>query len=137
MAKMLSGLKGEAFDKRYLKQGGLDDHQATHKLFDRVQNRAKDADLKTYAAKTITAVDMHLAMAQETAGKHGVGTTRAAMKGTTSDTGTGGSRSSATSVGGASGAANAGGTAGTSGGSQTGGTASGGSPDAAAGAQQR
>jgi putative membrane protein len=90
MAKMLSGLKGEAFDKRYLKQGGLDDHQAAHKLLERVQTQAKDADLKAYAAKTVTAVELHLAMAQEIAGKHGVSNPRAAMKNATSDPGTGG-----------------------------------------------
>lgn len=137
MAKMLSGLKGDAFDKRYLKQGGLDDHQATHKLLDQVRNRAKDAELKAYAAKTIATVDMHLAMAQEMAGKHGVGAPRAAGKGATSDSSTGGSRSSATSVGGASGAAHTGGTASTSGGSETGGTPSGGTPGATTGAPQR
>lgn len=105
MAKVMSGLKGDAFDQRYLKQGGLADHQATHKLLDRVQNKAKDADLKAYAAKTITAVDQHLTMAQDVAGKHGVGNPRAtAMKNATSDTGTGSSRSSATTTTGSSGA---------------------------------
>lgn len=115
MAKVMAGLKGDAFDKRYLKQGGLADHQAAHKLLDRVQNKAKDADLKAYAAKTITAVDQHMTMAQETAGKHGVGNPRAAaMNNATPDTGTGSSRSSATTMTGASG------TGGTTGSSTTG-----------------
>lgn len=113
MAKAMSGLKGDAFDKRYLKQGGLADHQATHKLLDRVQNKAKDADLKAYAAKTITAVDQHLTMAQDVGGKHGVGNPRAAARNNaTSDTGTGSSRSSATTV---TGASRTGGTTGSSG----------------------
>ena len=137
MAKMLSGLKGDAFDKSYLKQAGLADHQATHKLLDRVQNSAKDAELKAYAAKTITAVHMHLTMAEATAGKHGVSTPRATAKGAASDPGTGASRSLATGMGGQSGAANTGGTASSSGGSSTGGTASGGNPGATTGGSQR
>jgi putative membrane protein len=92
MAKMLSALKGDAFDKRYLKQGGLNDHENTHKLLERVQAKAKDADLQAYAAKTIVAVDQHLTMAQETAGKHGVGHPKGNMTGAATDNGTMGSR---------------------------------------------
>jgi putative membrane protein len=99
MAKMLSGLKGDAFDKRYLKQGGLNDHENTHKLLTRVQDKAKDADLKAYAAKTIAAVDQHLTLAQETAGKHGMGNAKANMTGAATDNGTMGRRSGATSSG--------------------------------------
>jgi putative membrane protein len=103
MAKMLSALKGEAFDKRYLKQGGLNDHEKTHKLLERVQAKAKDADLQAYAAKTITAVDQHLALAQETAGKHGMGNPKGNMTGaaTTGDTrsGTGSSMSGGAGTG--------------------------------------
>jgi putative membrane protein len=99
LAKAMSGLKGEAFDKRYLKQGGLNDHEKTHKLLTRVQDKAKDADLKAYAAKTIAAVDQHLTLAQETAGKHGMGNAKANMTGAATDNGTMGRRSGATSSG--------------------------------------
>ena len=92
MAKMLSALKGDAFDKRYLKQGGLNDHENTHKLLQRVQSKAKDADLQAYAAKTITAVDQHLTLAQEIAGKHGMGHPKGNMTGAATDNGTMGSR---------------------------------------------
>jgi len=92
LAKVMSGLKGAAFDKRYLKQGGLNDHENTHKLLQRVESRANDADLKAYAAKTISAVDQHLTLAKETAGKHGMGTPRANMSGAATDNGTMGSR---------------------------------------------
>jgi putative membrane protein len=92
LAKVMSGLKGDAFDKRYLKQGGLNDHENTHKLLQRVQARANDPDLKAYAAKTITAVDQHLTLAQETAGKHGMGKPRANLSGAPTDNGTMGSR---------------------------------------------
>lgn len=107
-AKMLSALKGEAFDKRYLKQGGLNDHEKTHKLLQRVQDKAKDADLKAYAAKTITAVDQHLALAQETAGKHGMGHPKGNMTGAATDNGTMGSRGAAMSGSGGTGATNSG-----------------------------
>jgi putative membrane protein len=103
MAKMLSGLKGDAFDKRYLKQGGLNDHENTHKLLERVQAKAKDADLQAYAAKTITAVDQHLTLAEETAGKHGMGHPKGNMTGAATDNGTMGSRGAAGTMSGGTG----------------------------------
>ncbi|WP_228526739.1 DUF4142 domain-containing protein [Noviherbaspirillum soli] len=104
MAKMLSALKGDAFDKRYLKQGGLNDHENTHKLLERVQAKAKDPDLQAYAAKTIAAVDQHLTLAEETAGKHGMGHPKGNMTGAATDKGSM-SGSSATGATGSSGAA--------------------------------
>jgi putative membrane protein len=103
MAKMMSALKGDAFDKRYLKQGGLNDHENTHKLLERVQAKAKDADLQAYAAKTISAVDQHLTLAEETAGKHGMGHPKGNMSGAATDNGTMGSRGAAGSMSGGSG----------------------------------
>ena len=128
LTKAMAGLKGEAFDKRYLKQGGLNDHENTHKLLTRVQDKAKDADLKAYAAKTIATVDQHLALAQETASKHGMGNAKANMTGAATDNGTMGSRSGgamSSSGGSGAGAASSGssGAAGT-----TGATGNGGSP---------
>ena len=92
LSKVMAGMKGDAFDKRYLKQGGLNDHENTHKLLTRVQGKAKDADLKAYGAKTIAVVDQHLTLAQETAGKHGMGNAKANMTGAATDNGTMGSR---------------------------------------------
>ena len=103
MAKMMSGLKGDAFDKRYLKQGGLNDHENTHKLLERVQAKAKDADLQAYAAKTITAVDQHLSLAEETAGKHGMGNPKGNMTGAATDNGTMNSRGAGGTMSGSSG----------------------------------
>jgi len=103
LSKELSALKGEAFDKTYLKQGGLNDHQKTHKLLARVQDKAKDPELKAYAAKTITAVDQHLTMAQEAAAKHGMGNSKANMTGTATDNGTMGSHSAGSASSGSSG----------------------------------
>jgi len=129
MAKTLSGLKGDAFDKRYLKEGGLNDHQKTHKLLEKVQAKAKDADLKAYAAKTIAAVDQHLTMAQETAGKHGMGTPKGNMTGAATDNGTMGSHTA--SGAGTTGNPNSGaGSNAVSGGAGTGATGSSGSATA-------
>ena len=100
LAKVMAGMKGEAFDKRYLKQGGLNDHENTHQLLARVESKAKDADLKAYAAKTIAVVDQHLAEAQETAGKHGMGNAKANMTGASTDDGTMGSHSGGAMSGG-------------------------------------
>jgi putative membrane protein len=71
LAKMMSGMKGDAFDKRYMKEGGLTDHKKTHQLLEKVESKAKDADLKAYAQKTIAAVEQHLAMAQDLTSKAG------------------------------------------------------------------
>jgi len=130
LSKAMAGMKGEAFDKRYLKQGGLNDHENTHKLLTRVQDKAKDADLKAYAAKTITVVDQHLTLAQETAGKHGMGNAKANMTGAMTDNGTMGSRTGgATSSSGGSGAgAASSGSSGTMGGTGAGAMGNGGSP---------
>jgi len=130
LSKVMAGLKGDAFDKRYLKQGGLNDHENTHKLLTRVQDKAKDADLKAYAAKTITVVDQHLTLAQDMAGKHGMGNAKANMSGATTDNGTMGSRTGgATSSSGGSGAgAASSGASGTMGGTGAGAMGTGGSP---------
>jgi putative membrane protein len=132
LSKVMAGMKGEAFDKRYLKQGGLNDHENTHKLLARVQDKAKDADLKAYAAKTITAVDQHLTLAQDTAGKHGMGNAKANMTGAMTDNGTMGSRTggaTSSSGGNGAGAASSGaGSTGAMGGAGAGAMGNGGSP---------
>ena len=116
LTKVMSGLKGEAFDKRYLKQGGINDHENTHKLLMRVQDKAKDQDLKAYAAKTVAVVDQHLTLAKDTGAKHGMGNAKANMSGAPTDNGTVGSRTGgATSSSGGSGAGAASGGAGSSG----------------------
>jgi putative membrane protein len=130
LSKAMASMKGDNFDKRYLKQGGLNDHENTHKLLTRVQDKAKDADLKAYAAKTIVAVDQHLTLAQETAGKHGMGNAKANMTGAATDNGTMGSRTGGalSSSGGNSGGAASSGSSGTMGGTGAGAMGNGGSP---------
>ncbi|HYD61466.1 MAG TPA: DUF4142 domain-containing protein [Noviherbaspirillum sp.] len=63
--KKLSALEGDKFDKQYMKQGGLSDHRDTHRLLQRAQTRAKDADLKALTAKMEPIVSQHLTMAKE------------------------------------------------------------------------
>lgn len=61
----LKSLFGETFDKQYVKHAGVGDHENAQKLLTRVQSKATDADLKSYADKTIKAVEEHLAMAKQ------------------------------------------------------------------------
>ncbi|HTH45007.1 MAG TPA: DUF4142 domain-containing protein [Oxalicibacterium sp.] len=63
-AMTMKALTGETFDKQYIKHAGVGDHESAHKLLAKVQSKAKDADLKAYAEKTIKAVDEHLNMAK-------------------------------------------------------------------------
>jgi putative membrane protein len=68
MAKKLSGLSGDEFDRRYMAQGGLADHKKTHNLLQRAQSKATDPDVKNLAAKTQPVVEEHLSMAQQLQG---------------------------------------------------------------------
>ncbi|MYN11076.1 DUF4142 domain-containing protein [Pseudoduganella aquatica] len=60
MASKLKGLSGDAFDRAYLSQAGVDDHKKTHALVQKVQSSAKDADVKALAAKLEPTVAQHL-----------------------------------------------------------------------------
>lgn len=64
-AKALSGLTGDAFDRAYMKQAGVSDHQNTHKLLQKVESKGDSADIKTLAEKALPVVDEHLSMAQK------------------------------------------------------------------------
>ena len=65
MMTKLEKLSGAAFDQRYMAQGGLADHQDTHKLLQQVQSRAHDPELKAAASKSLSLVNQHLATAQQ------------------------------------------------------------------------
>jgi putative membrane protein len=65
MATAMKALSGDTFDKRYLAQGGLQDHQAAHDLLQRTQSEATDPELKKLAAKMQPTVDKHLATAKQ------------------------------------------------------------------------
>jgi putative membrane protein len=65
----LKALKGNTFDKQYVKQAGVGDHEATEKLLLKTQDDAKDADLKALATKMLPTVQAHLKHAQQLASK--------------------------------------------------------------------
>jgi putative membrane protein len=64
-AKKLSALSGDAFDRAYVKQNGIQDHTNALKLLTRVRDKATDADVKAAAEKTLPTVEQHLKMAKE------------------------------------------------------------------------
>jgi putative membrane protein len=66
--KKLSGLSGAAFDRSYIKQGGVNDHKEAHSLVTRAQAKATDPDLKAYAQKMTPIIDSHLKLAQAAQG---------------------------------------------------------------------
>jgi predicted outer membrane protein len=65
MAAKLEKLSGDAFDKEYMKQAGVNDHKATHAKLQKISKSAKDADVKAAATKTIPTVEQHLKAAQQ------------------------------------------------------------------------
>lgn len=65
MASKLEKLSGDAFDKAYMKQAGLQDHKATHAKLQKISKNAKDADVKAAADKTLPTVEQHLKAAQQ------------------------------------------------------------------------
>ena len=64
VAKM-SQLSGAEFDRAYVKEAGVKDHNKAAKLFQGEADKGKDADLKAFAAKTLPTVQEHLRMAQD------------------------------------------------------------------------
>ncbi|HEV7858791.1 MAG TPA: DUF4142 domain-containing protein [Pyrinomonadaceae bacterium] len=64
MAKM-QALSGAAFDREYVKNAGVKDHETMEKLFQKESGGAKDADTKAFASKTLPTVQDHLRMARE------------------------------------------------------------------------
>lgn len=65
MAAKLEKLSGDAFDKEYMKQAGLNDHKATHAKLQKISKNAKDPDVKGAATKTLPVVEQHLKSAQQ------------------------------------------------------------------------
>jgi putative membrane protein len=68
-AKELQSLSGSAFDRRYLSDAGLKDHNAALQLFQEGAARSRDPEVKAYAEKVLPDVRHHLQMAQEIAKK--------------------------------------------------------------------
>ena len=64
MQDKLAKMKGEAFDRAYMSHM-VTAHQQAVSLFTRESSSGKDADAKTWAAKTLPTLQEHLKMAQD------------------------------------------------------------------------
>jgi putative membrane protein len=65
MMTKMQAMSGAAFDREYVKNSGVKDHEKMEKLFQKESTGAKDADAKAFAAKTLPTVQEHLRMARE------------------------------------------------------------------------
>jgi putative membrane protein len=65
----LQALKGQAFDRAYVEQIGVEAHQRAVDLFEQQSQSGTDAQLKAAAAKALPIIKHHLAMAQQLAGE--------------------------------------------------------------------
>jgi putative membrane protein len=63
----LQQASGADFDRMYLQMSGVDAHQKMLALFQGEVSGGADADLKSFATKTLPVVQMHLQMAQDMA----------------------------------------------------------------------
>ena len=62
---MLEALKGDIFDRTYIKQSGRRDHRVTHEQLRDNMNKIKDPDIKALAMKMRPIVEQHLLAADE------------------------------------------------------------------------
>ena len=76
--KKLQSLAGHDFDRRYVQEAGVDDHEDTIKLFRKAQKEVKDAELKAYFDRMLPAVEKHYEMARTLERSLKDGTTSAA-----------------------------------------------------------
>ena len=64
----LRRMSGADFDRTYIKEAGVKDHQNMEKLFRNETTKGKDADVMAFASRTLPAVQEHLRMAREMSG---------------------------------------------------------------------
>ena len=64
--KKLAALSVEKFDRQYLNHESKLALKDTHRLLERINSKAEDAELKSYASKIIAAVETHQQMANDT-----------------------------------------------------------------------
>jgi len=62
---MLEALKGDIFDRTYMKQSGRRDHRVTHEQLKDDMDKIKDPDIKALAMKMRPIVEQHLLQADE------------------------------------------------------------------------
>lgn len=65
MAAKLEKMSGDAFDKAYMKQAGVQDHKTVHAKLMAAAKKAKDADVKALVEKTEPVVAQHLKSAEQ------------------------------------------------------------------------
>ena len=68
---MLQALKGEIFNRTYIKQSGRTDHLDTHSKLKGSLDELKDPDVKALVTKIRPIVEQHLIMAEELIAKSG------------------------------------------------------------------
>jgi putative membrane protein len=61
----LGKLSGDKFDKTFVKEVGLKDHEKDIKKFEKAADKVKDADLKAWTQKTLPHLREHYALAQK------------------------------------------------------------------------
>lgn len=64
MATALKAMSGKTFDRQYMSNAGVGDHEQTLNLLKKTQREAKDPELKALAVKMIPVVQRHLNDAQ-------------------------------------------------------------------------
>ena len=64
--KKLAALSGGKFDRQYMNHESTRALKDTHRLLERINSKAEDADLKSYASKIIATVETHQQMANDT-----------------------------------------------------------------------
>lgn len=67
MATKLEKMNGDAFDREYMKTGGVKAHKDTLAMLKKHEKSAKDADVKALAGKMIPTVEQHLKAAEQNA----------------------------------------------------------------------
>lgn len=65
MAAKLEKMSGDAFDKAYMKQAGVQDHKAVHAKLMAASKKAKDPEVKALVDKTEPVVAQHLKSAEQ------------------------------------------------------------------------
>jgi putative membrane protein len=62
--KKLQSLSGPAFDRRYLRESGVDDHEDAVKLFRKAQKDVKDPELKAFFDQALPPMERHFEAAR-------------------------------------------------------------------------
>jgi putative membrane protein len=65
----LSGLKGDAFDREFVRMTGVQDHMAAIAAFEKSRASVSDTDLRAYIDKSLPVLRTHLQQAQDLAGR--------------------------------------------------------------------